>query len=210
MIERLKALQADKRQFANNSELSSRLKTDYDFRKEVEVLYKHFLNKTVQGCNSCYADAYVELIHLNIEKMKEKEECLFTLRAGALLRDKGGNSKYLCSNANITDELALYHLKTNPKCVELFDALPKGYQKLVEEFKIPEKEQEVLDNQIELIEKQLQEAQNKVAELEGKLTKSEATVKEKETKATELESQNKQLATQVAELEGKLKAKQSK
>lgn len=138
MIERLKILKTSKGQFANNSELSERLKNDEALRKEVETLSRAFLNKTVSGCNNCYADAYYELINLDIQKAMDKEKCQFKLRAGALLRDINGDIGKNMTQANITDDLSLYHLKTNPNNKRLFHTLPESLDKLLEEFKLPE------------------------------------------------------------------------
>ena len=67
----------------------------------------------------------------------------FWLLAGALLQDVvNWDNDLLCSNANITDDLALYHLKTNPNCREMFQELPENVDELVEayQFKKPKTE----------------------------------------------------------------------
>lgn len=67
-----------------------------------------------------------------------KKLCQFLLLAGALLQDiVNWDNDLLCSNANITDDLALYHLKTNPNCRELFQELPENVDELVEAFVLP-------------------------------------------------------------------------
>ena len=59
---------------------------------------------------------------------------LFELKAGALLIDveRGDNSK-MATQHNLTDELALYHLRTNPKCIRLFTKYPDNWQEMVKE-----------------------------------------------------------------------------
>ena len=67
----------------------------------------------------------------------------FWLLAGALLQDVvNWDNDLLCSNANISDDLALYHLKTNPNCREMFQELPENVDELVEAYqlKVPKTE----------------------------------------------------------------------
>ena len=135
MIERLKALQSGKGQFTGGGKLSEYLKTNKALRKEIEQLSKVFLYKEVRGCGNCYADAYLELTSLNLEKVKKSMECKFKLRKGALLRDViNHDMKLLCTQANITDELALYHLRTNPNCKKFFELLPDNLDELLAQF----------------------------------------------------------------------------
>ena len=47
----------------------------------------------------------------------------YVLKAGVLLQAFSDASK-TCTNANITDELAEYHLKINPACARFFAVLP--------------------------------------------------------------------------------------
>lgn len=152
MIERLKILQANKKQFANGSELFNACKTDSTLRNEIEVLAKHYLSKSVSGCSNCYSDAYFELINLKIEKAMAKDTCNFKLRTGALLHDAVNfDNDLLCSNANISDELALYHLKTNPNCRKFFEKVPENVDELIEAYKLPGEEPELTDAEKELV-----------------------------------------------------------
>lgn len=148
MIERLKIIQANKGQFASGGELSKACKTESGLRHEIEVLAKHYLNKTVSGCSNCYFDAYFELINLKFETAMAKDTCKFKLKAGALLHDVVNyDNSLLCSNANITDELALYHLKTNPKSIRLFEKTPDDVEKLIEDYRLPGEEPELSDEE---------------------------------------------------------------
>ena len=47
----------------------------------------------------------------------------YQLKAGVLLQAFGDASKVM-TNANITDELAEFHLKTNPSCARYFSIMP--------------------------------------------------------------------------------------
>ena len=80
-----------------------------------------FLNKKIAGCINCYTDAYFELLTLDKKMAIEKQKCVFRLRAGALIKDVNGDRSKMMSNHNITNELALYHLRTNPHCRRFFD-----------------------------------------------------------------------------------------
>src|ERR1035437_3355977 len=141
MIERLITLQSNRKQFVNADELISSLKTDSALRNEIEFLSKVFLHKTVSGCSNCYFDSYMQLISLKIEIAMEKLKCVFLLLAGALLQDTVNyDNDLLCSNANITDDLALYHLKSNPFCRSLFQTLPEDVDALIEAYVLPGEE----------------------------------------------------------------------
>lgn len=77
----------------------------------------------------------------------------FWLLAGALLQDTVNfDNDLLCSNANITDDLALYHLKTNPNCRELFQELPENVDELIEAFVLPGTESELTEEEKEALE----------------------------------------------------------
>jgi len=163
MIERLKALQMNRKQFANSSELFPHLSTDSDLRIEIESLSKAIFHKSVSGCSNCYFDAYIELISLNLNIAMEKLKCSFLLLAGALLHDVVNfDNDLLCSNANITDDLALYHLKTNPNCRQYFQTLPENVDELIEAYIIPGTEPVLSDEEkaaLETAEKVQKEAE---------------------------------------------------
>ena len=132
MISRLIALQQGKGKFANGGELSKALKEDNALRQEIEVLTRHFLGRQVTGCINCYTDAYFELLTLSKEKAMEKMETQFALRAGVLLRDVvAQDSSKNMSNANMSNDLALYHLRTNPDCRKFFTKLPDNIDEML-------------------------------------------------------------------------------
>ncbi|MDR3706625.1 MAG: hypothetical protein P4L28_12060 [Paludibacteraceae bacterium] len=133
MIQQLKQFQSKRKQYANLAELSVDLRTNQALKQEIEHLYKAFYHQTVHGCNNCYMDAYVQLMNLNIDDAMKKLDCQFRLRAGALLQDFDDSSK-LCSQANITRELALHHLAKNPGCNHLFAILPDNWEQQVADY----------------------------------------------------------------------------
>jgi hypothetical protein len=139
MLDRLIKLQQDKKRFANGGELFQACRFDIELRKEIDSLSKQFLHRSPNGCSNCYMDAYLELINLDISKIKVMAESKFKLSHGVLLADVVNHdiSKYMTVH-NTTDELALYHLKTNPDSAKYFAELPEGWEKMVEEFKLEE------------------------------------------------------------------------
>lgn len=54
----------------------------------------------------------------------------FELRYGAVLIDPQGDAKKTATAANLTDELALYHLRTHPNCIKSFIRFPKNWEQL--------------------------------------------------------------------------------
>lgn len=103
-----------------------------DFRVETEMLYRRVSGSALnKNCSECWVDAYVVIVKSDPDKVEERAARKFDLKAGALLIDRktGDNSK-MCSMHNITDELALYHLRTNPKCIRFFSRYPENWQEL--------------------------------------------------------------------------------
>lgn len=160
MIERLKILKEQRGRFSNGREAASCLLKDQDLRHEIEVLSRVFLGKIVSGCGDCYAEAYAKLLNLNLKIAMEKLEVKFKLRAGALLEDINDHSKTI-SQANITDELALHHLRLAKKLSE------KAYSRVVGLFiTLPENLEELLKQDPEDID----ENKNPIIPLNGGVT----------------------------------------
>lgn len=137
MIERLRAIQALRPLFNDGRSLHERVQQDGELQREISELARHYLGREVRGCSNCYSDALFELLTLNIERAMQKEECKFKLRGGKLLLDAvNGDVSKAMTQANISDELALYHLKTNPYCEEYFEELPADWKEQVEAFDI--------------------------------------------------------------------------
>jgi hypothetical protein len=53
------------------------------------------------------------------------QRCDYLLKPGALLQAFGDTSK-VCTNDNITNALAEWHLRNNPACARLFSKIPPG------------------------------------------------------------------------------------
>ena len=133
----MRAIQALRPLFNDGRSLHERVQQDGELQREISELARHYLGREVRGCSNCYSDALFELLTLNIEKAMQKEECKFKLRGGKLLLDAvNGDVSKAMTQANISDELALYHLKTNPYCEEYFEELPADWKEQVEAFDI--------------------------------------------------------------------------
>ena len=112
-------------------ELREKIKHEHAFRQELERLYVRATGlKLNKSCSDCWMDAYIVL--MTIKKITTMQEKNFELKAGALLIDvvNHDNAK-LCTRHNLTDELALYHLKTNPACRKKFSKLPDNIEELL-------------------------------------------------------------------------------
>jgi len=170
MIDRLKTLQLNRNQFSTPDELITFLKSNQALRTEIEDLSKAIFHKTVSGCSNCYFDAYIQLISLKINYAMEKLICQFLLLAGALLHDViNFDNDLLMSNANITDDLSLYHLKTNPNCRPLFQTLPENVDELIEAYQLPGVEIELTDEEKDALLKaekiQIEAEENTVSQI---------------------------------------------
>ena len=133
----MRAIQALRPLFNDGRSLHERVQQDGELQREISELARHYLGREVRGCTNCYSDALFELLTLNIERAMQKEECKFKLRGGKLLLDAvNGDVSKAMTQANISDELALYHLKTNPYCEEYFEELPTDWKEQVEAFDI--------------------------------------------------------------------------
>lgn len=118
---------------ASSAEVRTLIKEDKEFRGQLERLYeRYFHRKLNKGCTSCWLDAYVLLMRYDINKLTQMADRQFELKAGALLVDVvSGANELMASHHNLTDELALYHLRTNPKCIKHFAKYPENWEELV-------------------------------------------------------------------------------
>lgn len=123
----------------NQPSMVSLIKANTDVRKAIHDLYFALLNKTLQGCSQCEADALLFLMmKRNEETMKKIAECRFKLKQGVLLQGAKGLPMVTC--ANLTDELAIAYLKDNAKRAAMFEVIPDGWDaEPIEEKPIEEK-----------------------------------------------------------------------
>lgn len=133
----MEALEQLRAQYAGKSsaEIRALIKGNKAFRQTLATLYVRVFKKRLNtDCSNCWLDAFVLLMRTSKKQLEAMKNRLFELKAGALLIDveRGENSK-MATQHNLTDELALYHLRTNPKCIRLFTKYPENWQEMVKE-----------------------------------------------------------------------------
>jgi hypothetical protein len=114
-----------------SSDVRELISTDTDFRNNTERLYESIYHaKLNKSCSNCWFDAYILIMRTNLEKLKAMQEKEFDLRAGVVLVDPYGDPKKTVTQRNLTDELALYHLRVNPSCIKWFSIYPNNWEQL--------------------------------------------------------------------------------
>jgi hypothetical protein len=89
-------------------------------KNKIKAAYKELTGEIIRTtCSTCL----IEYI-FKIRSKMEKTTCRYQLKPGALLQAFGDPSK-ICTNKNITDELAEWHLKNNPGVISLFSKVPE-------------------------------------------------------------------------------------
>lgn len=129
MIDKLITFQEANGGLTDWARFASRYNTDNVFKATISSLAKCFLNLQLTTCSSCFFDAYIRLMLLKKEHAMKKLNCDFELRAGALLQ--GERIELNMTNVNISNELALYHIRRNPNCKKLFRKLPANLDALL-------------------------------------------------------------------------------
>lgn len=120
-----------KYQGISSAEVRELISSDTDFRNTTERLYVSIYHtKLNKSCGDCWFDAYILIMRTDTKTLKAMQDKKFDLRAGALLIDSHGDPKKTVTQLNITDELALYHLRTHPDCAKLFYKLPPNWEEL--------------------------------------------------------------------------------
>lgn len=115
--------------YSSSASLMQACKEDAELISLIKTLSKRYLNRNVTGCSNCIMDAYLELITLKNETIMEKDNCLFSLKAGVLLGQDDIDN--ICSNANITNDLAIYHLNKRPDNIRFFSKFPENWTNLL-------------------------------------------------------------------------------
>ena len=115
----------------SSSEVRELISTDIDFRNNTERLYESIYHtKLNKSCGNCWFDAFILIMRTKPEKLKAMQEKQFDLRAGVVLVDPHGDPAKTVTQRNLTDELALYHLRVNPSCIKWFCIYPKNWEQL--------------------------------------------------------------------------------
>ena len=136
----------------SSTQVRELIRDDADFRRETERLYVSIFRQSLnKSCSSCWFDAFILLMRTDLNKLNAMKEKRFDLRAGAVLYDVVNHDPAkTVTHHNITDELALYHLRTNPDYIKFFNLYPENWQELAlasaPKASAPAKPAEVKDN----------------------------------------------------------------
>lgn len=114
------------------AEVRSLIASSPAFRAETERIYYSIYRKRLnRSCGDCWLDAYILIMRGDRERQKKMMNKRYDLRAGVVLVDPHGDRAKMITTHNITDELAVYHLRTHPSCVRLFSVLPDNWEEEV-------------------------------------------------------------------------------
>jgi len=125
---------------AAQTALYKRLREDAVLVQLIRSTYRKILGSEVGSCTNCLFDAIVHLQSLikknPLIKNRMEKELQYQVRAGAVLKDVVNyDAGKILTAANVTEELALYHLSTNPNCRKYFTEFPEDVEKKIEEYK---------------------------------------------------------------------------
>lgn len=84
-----------------------------------DVYFKLTKERLRLNCDTCYIEAVFKIL-----KIMEKKPCRYRLKKGALLQGFGDSSK-TCTNDNLTDELAEWHLRNTRGAASYFSIMPE-------------------------------------------------------------------------------------
>lgn len=147
MKEKLKAFQTEingvRKDLKGDADLIKYLDKNPHLKGMAKNLMLFYFNEAIRGCNNCFIDATIRLLGINLDsELANKEDCVFHLCNGALLRDTETHKQsLLVSQFNLTFENAIWHLKQNPSKIKYFDKFPENWKELIQE---PIEETEVI------------------------------------------------------------------
>jgi hypothetical protein len=99
-------------------------------RRIIAAAYYQLTGERVRRtCGTCYIEAIFTIL-----KKMELKPCKYRLKKGALLQ-AFGNSDKICTNENLTNELAEWHLRNTRGAASLFAILPADAPVYGEEVK---------------------------------------------------------------------------
>lgn len=134
--EHLQVFQGTYRSLANDRRaFDKRRNEDAAFVAEIESLYTYFVGPLTHYCGNCLHDAFMRLMTLKIDKMKNSR---FRLLAGTLLFDPVNQDvDYMLTPARLEaagDDLALRHLAHNPRARQYFQMLPENVDEMIADY----------------------------------------------------------------------------
>lgn len=88
-------------------------------KEKIRIVYRELTGEKIRtSCGTCYIKAL-----LIINKRLNMEPCKYRLKEGHRVMCRNSWSKIM-TNKNITNGLAEWHLKNNPKCIVHFERVP--------------------------------------------------------------------------------------
>lgn len=106
--------------------VNSRKERTFARKKKIQSVYKELTGEDINGsCSTCYIEALFKIIDYfdKSQKTEKMAQSRYLLKQGVLLQAFGDTSK-TCTNANLTDELAEWHLANNPGVRKYFAVIP--------------------------------------------------------------------------------------
>lgn len=99
--------------------VSNRKEQTKERKRKIAKAYKQVFGRNMNiGCSTCYIESIFE-----IKRQMERKPCKYRLKPGVLLQAFGDETKTV-TNKNLTDELAEFHLRTNPGTRKYFAIVP--------------------------------------------------------------------------------------
>jgi hypothetical protein len=118
--------------------LYRRLLSDSALRGKVRELSRVVLGQEVGSCTNCFVDAIIQLKLKGKHVMETKQQLPYKMRAGAVINDiVNFDASKVLTAASCTEELALYHLSTNPSCRKFFSELPDDVDERIAQYAQP-------------------------------------------------------------------------
>jgi hypothetical protein len=112
--------------------LYQRLQRDSALREAVRSLSRSALHQEVGGCTDCLIDAIIQLKLKGEKAIMEKKTSQYAVKAGVVINDLiNFDAGKVLTAASCTEELALYHLRTNPECRKYFSRLPENIDEVL-------------------------------------------------------------------------------
>lgn len=205
-------------------------KTDYAKEEQIRTLSKKYLHKEVSGCGFCLLSAHFELIRLDMTRLTTTTS-EYALLPGVILHDPVNKDfAKILTPMNMTEDLALYHIANNPKCLELFSRVPSDLQKRLQDYLEGKGKTDTmeasrilsirisgLEKTIETASAALAEAKERVKSLEKEIDENQKTLKSlkdmqsanpnKPSEPTEPSKQSRTKSPKKKELDGAKKDK---
>lgn len=98
-------------------------------KETIEGLYYEVTGRSFvpTSCQRCYHDALVEIMYYLNKNGKMAEKLNFRLKAGAIINCPAFMDGEVFSNDNLTDKVAANYLKKYPEQMDIFEAIPDGF-----------------------------------------------------------------------------------